>query len=348
MAAPSKPKAAAVAPAAAKAAVAPAKAAANNTAIGQTQALIAAAQTAKNMGSPEAAALQAAAIAASKNVTSSGAKGAIAQALGALEGTKQYNQTPAQALTTNAAIPTSQAQRTALNNQAIAASQALIAATQNAINSGNIELANQLKAQAQAAVGNVQSAGAKSAIQTAFDFLKIPEKPVDIGGTTTDTTQTDTYVDTPFFPSYTPSASIPKQTLAPGRDVINFQIEPVSAEAVEQVLFEQISGYELINLVRRDTVEGQNPFYTLISNLSSIRRQLDPAQIISLQQPNRTGFEIYEISLDERIPGDEYLQNNNISNFFYIADNGDLIVELDNMKDDEEVEIQMANSGKIT
>lgn len=155
--------------------------------------------------------------------------------------------------------------------------------------------------------------------------------------------------------SFNPIISQPPQTIAPpspvllpGRDVINFQTEPVSVEAMEQILFEQIGGYELINLVRRDTVEGQNPFYTLISNLSSIRRQLDPAQIISLQQPNRTGFEIYEINLDERIPGDQYLQNNNISNFFYIDDNGDLVIELENMQNDEEIEVQMANSGKIT
>jgi len=143
-------------------------------------------------------------------------------------------------------------------------------------------------------------------------------------------------------------AAIPRQSLIPGRDVINFQTAPTSPEAMQQILFEEIAGYELVNISRRDTIEGLSDVYTLISNLSSIRREYNPSQLISLQRPNFTGFETYQIDLNSYIPGDVSLQEKNITSFYYIASNGDLVIELDNLQDDDEIEVQMANSGKIT
>ena len=196
-----------------------------------------------------------------------------------------------------------------------------------------------------------QAATTKQNIQGMIDKLNTPVNTPVIPDNKPPDNKPSTLPPSPFNPiiSRSPeSIPPPSPTLIPAKDVVNFQTQPASIEAMEQILFEQIGGYELINLVRRDTVEGQNPFYTLISNLSSVRRDLDPSQIISLQKANQTGFERYEISLEQRIPGEKYLTNNNISNFFYIASNGDLVIELDNVKDDEEIEVQMASSGKIT
>lgn len=144
------------------------------------------------------------------------------------------------------------------------------------------------------------------------------------------------------------AAAIPRQSLIPGRDVINFQTTPTSPEAMQQILFEEIAGYELVNMARRDTVEGQSDVYTVISNLSSIRREYNPSQIISLQKPNFTGFETYQVDLNNYVPNDIYLQEKNISSFYYIASNGDLVIELDNLQNDDEIEVQVANNGKIT
>lgn len=144
------------------------------------------------------------------------------------------------------------------------------------------------------------------------------------------------------------AAAIPRQSLIPGRDVINFQTTPTSPEAMQQILFEEIAGYELVNMARRDTIEGQSDVYTVISNLSSIRREYNPAQLISLQKPNFTGFETYQVDLNNYVPGDGYLQERDLTSFYYIASNGDLVIELDNLQEDDEIEVQMANNGKIT
>jgi hypothetical protein len=134
----------------------------------------------------------------------------------------------------------------------------------------------------------------------------------------------------------------------PARDVVNFSKVEFSAEGIFNILFEQIGGIELISMVRRDTVEGQNPYYTVISNLSNIKKEFDPTQIISRQKPNQSLFDIYSIDINNKIPNDLYLERNNLTNFFYIDTNGDFIIELDNMLADELVELEIAQGGTIS
>jgi hypothetical protein len=134
----------------------------------------------------------------------------------------------------------------------------------------------------------------------------------------------------------------------PTRDVVTFVESNFSAEGIANLLFEQIGGIELISMVRRDTVEGQNPYYTVISNLSNIKKEFDPTQIISRQKPNQSLFDIYSIDINNKIPNDLYLERNNLTNFFYIDTNGDFIIELDNMLADELVELEIAQGGTIS
>lgn len=134
----------------------------------------------------------------------------------------------------------------------------------------------------------------------------------------------------------------------PGRDVILFSENNVSIEGISNLLFEQIGGIELISMVRRDTVEGQNPYYSVISNLSNIKKEFDPTQIIARQKPNQSYFDIFYIDLNSKIPDDLYLQRNNLENFFYIDTNGDFIIELDNMLADEIIELEIAQGGTIS
>lgn len=134
----------------------------------------------------------------------------------------------------------------------------------------------------------------------------------------------------------------------PARDVIQFNDDNVSVEGITNLLFEQIGGIELISMVRRDTVDGQNPYYTIISNLSNTKKEFDPTQIISRQKPNQSFFDIFSIDLNSKIPNDLYLQRNNLDNFYYIDTNGDLIIELDNMLSDEIIELEIAQGGTIS
>ena len=126
--------------------------------------------------------------------------------------------------------------------------------------------------------------------------------------------------------------------LLPSRDVINFDRNDKTVQDITQVLFEDIGSLELISVSRRETIEGQNPLYSIISNLSSLKFKYDPTALISRQKPNQSLFEEFVIDLANKIPN---------SDFYYIDTNGDLVIELENMSSDEIVEVSLATDGTI-
>lgn len=151
----------------------------------------------------------------------------------------------------------------------------------------------------------------------------------------------------PTAPITTPSAPKPKIVKNPNRDVIDLSREDFSLSSISRLVFEQVGSIELANISRRDTIEGQNPYYELISNLSSIRKNFDPTSIISRQKSNQNISSNYTISLNDKIPDDQYLERNNLEDFYYIDTNGDLVIELDNLSTDEIIDFEISTSGTI-
>jgi hypothetical protein len=139
----------------------------------------------------------------------------------------------------------------------------------------------------------------------------------------------------------------PQMVRVPERDVVSLAQETISAETIVNLLFENVGANELTKFVRHDTVEGINPYYDVISNLSDIKRKFDPSNLISLQKTTSSLFDIFPIKLQDKIPSDAYLLENNLTDFVYIDTNGDLVIEVVNLKDSEIVEIEIDTSGTI-
>ena len=139
----------------------------------------------------------------------------------------------------------------------------------------------------------------------------------------------------------------PQMVRVPERDVVSLAQETVSAETITNLLFENVGANELTKFVRHDTVEGINPYYDVISNLSDIKRKFDPSNLISLQKTNSSFFDIFPINLQDKIPSDAYLLENNLTDYLYIDTNGDFVIEVVNLKDSEIVEIEIDTSGTI-
>jgi hypothetical protein len=151
---------------------------------------------------------------------------------------------------------------------------------------------------------------------------------------------------TPSTPSVSNQpASAPVKT--PSRDVVNLVEPPIDAATIQNLLFENIGATELVKFARHDTVDGINPYYNIISNLSDIKRKYDPSSLISLQKPESSYFDIYTIKLDSRIPDQTYLNQNNLTDYVYVDTNGDIVIELVNLAADEIIEVQIDTSGTI-
>jgi hypothetical protein len=154
-------------------------------------------------------------------------------------------------------------------------------------------------------------------------------------------------------PTYTPPDVIVR---IPERDIVNYQDDDIPTELITNLLFENLGANELVKFERHDTVEGTNASYDIISNLSNIRRSLDPAALISRQKPDTSYFDIFNIKLENKIPTELYLRNNpkidatgevNTNDYVYIDQEGNLVIELVNIESDEILEVEIDSNGTI-
>lgn len=152
----------------------------------------------------------------------------------------------------------------------------------------------------------------------------------------------------PATSSFSPTSTSapPSPVLIPGRDALNFATSGV-IDALTSFIFEDLGGTEIITLMKRDTIDGIDPNYSIISNISDARRSFDPTGLLSRDSGANSYFDKFGIQLLDKIPDDEYLTQNQINDFYYIASNGDLVIELDNLTPDERIDVEIATSGTI-
>jgi hypothetical protein len=125
----------------------------------------------------------------------------------------------------------------------------------------------------------------------------------------------------------------------PTRDVVvNLDDPGVDVAQIQNLLFENLSSLELTKFTKHDTVEGINPFYNVISNLSSINREFDPISLLSATKSSNSLFDVYGIDLINRLPEN--------GDYAYI-ENGNIVINLNNMGPNESVEIEIDSSGTI-
>ena len=140
----------------------------------------------------------------------------------------------------------------------------------------------------------------------------------------------------PLLPTFVPiTSSITAIKQAP-IDTVVFNEDTVSIQQLTELLYEQIGGMELINIAREDTVSGQDVIYSPISNIGSIWGQFNPNNVIAVGSSFDTFFSRFAIDL--------ILRGMNIP---YFNEDGDLIIEIDDVLSDEEIHYQIASSGTI-
>jgi hypothetical protein len=119
-------------------------------------------------------------------------------------------------------------------------------------------------------------------------------------------------------------------------------------ETMTNLLFEDIGGQEIISIIRNDIVNGQNITYQPIKNVTSLYYQYNPQNILALQKTDRDYFKNFPIILYNKVPecgsGFDIVSNQQVPNCDYIyihPTSGDLVIDLINMRLEEEVEVQI-------
>lgn len=143
-----------------------------------------------------------------------------------------------------------------------------------------------------------------------------------------------------------PSVDLSSAVKVATPDIILFDNDSLSIESMTDLIFEDIGGQELINIARTDTVNGASVSYQPIKNLSALSQKFGSQNIVPIQDTSFSYFKNFPFRLENYVPEpDEGSGPNGES--VYIDSNGDLIIDIINVVRDEQVEIQILNSGEV-
>jgi hypothetical protein len=139
----------------------------------------------------------------------------------------------------------------------------------------------------------------------------------------------------PIYPRFVPMQGSSKNVLTAPSDIIQFDETTVDVALMQDLLFENIGSVELANISRSDLIDGQETIYSPITNLSSVRREFNPNNIILTSSNNdyftRFGINIFSKTIFEP----------------YFDDSGNLVIEIEGTSEEEEVQVEILSNGTI-
>lgn len=127
------------------------------------------------------------------------------------------------------------------------------------------------------------------------------------------------------------------QYILPGEDVM-------APEIMVDLIFENISGQELLSLSRHDLINGDNISNQLISNISKINQIYDSKNLLPMALTSNKYFGNFAIKLNNKIP---LVGNGENGSNIYVDSDNSIIIEFVNLANDEQVELQVATNGTI-
>lgn len=140
----------------------------------------------------------------------------------------------------------------------------------------------------------------------------------------------------------------------PNRDVVSIVRDALDEGQIQQFLFNDIGGTELINIIRNDSVSGIKENYSIISDIEKNDTLFDPSFLLLNKSKYQSEFDRFAIRLSNSIPDNNFYEENTVvpdtnvgTNVYFDEDNNNLYIELEGIKDTEFVEIQVVTDGKI-
>jgi hypothetical protein len=146
---------------------------------------------------------------------------------------------------------------------------------------------------------------------------------------------------TPTVSSPPPPPPPPPPIKTAAIETVLFNDEEFSLEFITDLLFEDIAGQEILTIARNDTVNGQEVIYQPIKNLGIIQDTYNPTNLLGVYETSSNFFNNFLINLRDKLPKTQDGTN------YYLSPTLDLIVEFVNLEPDEQIELEISNSGTI-
>jgi hypothetical protein len=146
-------------------------------------------------------------------------------------------------------------------------------------------------------------------------------------------------------PGSAPKAVTNPAVLVATPSLIALSNPPLEIDIMADLIFENIGGQELISISRNDIINGQDVIYSPIKNLQSLQIEYNPNNIIKLESTADTYFKNFPIRLENKIPSEGTGPDKEV--VYIDQETGDLIINVINLDSDEQIDVQILNSGEI-
>ena len=127
-------------------------------------------------------------------------------------------------------------------------------------------------------------------------------------------------------------------------------VDPAATiEEMQNTLWQNIGGHEIISLARRDLVNGKRISYQIIADLQKLEAEYNPKTIVSIENSSPLYFNTLGIKFEKYLPSEDALQavDPNLDNPVTIDDNNNITIYVSNIKDSYEVEVQSITSEEL-
>ena len=116
-------------------------------------------------------------------------------------------------------------------------------------------------------------------------------------------------------------------------NVINRNYEATSVDQMEKLFFQNVGGTEILSVARHDTVGGEEVVFNNVDNLSELRSQFNPLNILMTTNINSL-FSEYGVDIGQKIGA--------LDETFSMNVDGGIDIQVFNVNRDEYVQVQIA------
>ena len=130
-----------------------------------------------------------------------------------------------------------------------------------------------------------------------------------------------------------PGQSQTSQVKISAVNVINRNYEATSVDQMERLYFQNVGGTEILSVARHDTVGGEEVVFNNVDNLSELRSQFNPLNILMTTNLNSL-FSEYGVDIGQKIGA--------LDETFSMNVDGGIDIQVFNVNRDEYVQVQIA------
>ena len=166
-----------------------------------------------------------------------------------------------------------------------------------------------------------------------------PDQPSVSSGSSSSSGYSGSSAPAPSAPTAEVKAATPDILIDPGT---------VPLELMQDLLFENIGGQEILMVSRHDTIIGQPVAYQPIKNLNEISLQYNSDNIVFMPESIKNYFKNFNISLQNNVPVvEEGGEEIDLSPNTYSSSNGSLVLEFKNLGQNQQIEVQVLDKSAL-